>query len=164
MKQIPLTQGRFALVDDADFEWLNQWKWCALKKSNTFYAVRGNKGIRMHRLILGMVPGDRRLADHRNCEGLDNQRHNLRECSHAENSRNARKTSKASSRFKGVTWHSIGKKWQVSIQIDGKNKNLGLYADEIEGAEIYDLAAREIYGEFARLNFPDTEEAFSACG
>jgi len=92
MKQIPLTQGQVALVDNTDYDWLNQWKWCAQRTRGVFYAVRnsprknGKKHqIFMHREILGLRYKDGQEGDHRNHNTLDNQRENLRVCIHSQN-------------------------------------------------------------------------------
>jgi len=157
MKQIPLTQGQFAIVDDADYDWLNQYKWCADKTGCGGYrATRGfwRNGkctkVYMHRQIMNAPVG--MDVDHRDHNTLDNQRHNLRVCTHAENGYNqASKT--GTSRFKGVSWHKQPGKWEAYIQVDGKQRYLGLFTDEVEAAETYDKAARELFGEFAYCNF-----------
>jgi len=96
MKRIPLTQGKFAIVDDADFEWLSQWKWRARKDYNTWYAIRRvvrgscRTTTSIHRQIMEAKPGSQ--VDHRNRDGLDNRRCNLRFCTNAQNAMNQRKT------------------------------------------------------------------------
>lgn len=90
MKRILLTQGKYALVDDADFEYLNQWKWCAHKIGSIYYVKRGhnwnkkkkcwNEILSMHRVILGLSKGDGICTDHINGNGLDNRHCNLRAC------------------------------------------------------------------------------------
>jgi len=94
MKQITLTQGQYAIVDDWNYEWLNQWKWCAgwAKNTKSYYAMRRAKGefdryyiIRMHREILGLKKGDRRQADHINHNTLDNRESNLRIVNNQQN-------------------------------------------------------------------------------
>ena len=158
MKEIPLTQGKVALVDDDDFEWLSQFKWYAVKFGRTFYAVRQaprvngkQRTIWMHREVLGLKPGDPRV-DHRDGDGLNNQRMNLREATHRQNMMNSRGRS-GSSRFKGVDWDKRAKKWRARISVNGKKKHLGYFIDEEEAARAYDEKAKKIFGEFARVNF-----------
>lgn len=160
MPQIPLTQGQFALVDDADYDKLNQSKWCAKKECNgNFYAVRWSLKngkqikIRMSRQILGLEQGDSRQADHQNHNTLDDRRDNLRICTCRQNLRNRRGCSNTSSRFKGVHWEKQKKKWCARICINGKSNHLGRYDDEELAAMAYDSVARKVFGEFAYLNF-----------
>lgn len=161
MKEIPLTQGKVALVDDADYDWLNQWKWCAYrdKKNGVWYAERGTcidgiqKTFRMHREILGLKHGDPRQADHRNHNGLDNQGYNLRICTPQQNQRNQRIQKNKSSQFKGVSWDKQKKKWKAYCKIDNRQKTLGRFLIEEVAALCYDMTAIREYGEFAHLNF-----------
>lgn len=163
MKTIPLTQGKIALVDDADFDWLNQWKWCTFaQRTENYYAVRQNWNdktkksylLRMHREILGLKHKDGIITDHKNCDGLDNQRHNLRICTNAENLCN-QKPKLHSSAFKGVSWNKKAAKWGTYIRSNHKRYFLGYFDSEIEAAKVYDKVAKELFGEFACLNFPD---------
>lgn len=156
MKEIPLTQGKVALVDDEDYGWLNQWKWCAYKGGNSSYAVRGIKKngkrtlSKMHREILGTPKG--MLTDHRNSNGLDNRRDNLRICNKFQNGMNRGKNDNNKSGYKGVCWHKASKKWRASIHINGKQIHLGLFNANKEAAIIYNEAAIKHFGEFGRLN------------
>jgi len=151
MKKIPLTQGKFALVDDEDFEYLSQWKWCANKSHNTFYVItniykNGKWTIdMMHRLLL-----DGKQIDHKDGNGLNNQKKNLRACTHQQNQANRRPT-KGTSKYKGVCCRN--KKWQSYIRIDGKRIHLGYFDSEIDAAMSYDRAALQYFGDFARTNF-----------
>lgn len=159
MKHIPLTQGQQAIVDDADFDWLNRWKWRALKSGKTFYASRAvqrglrRKTIYMHRFILGLGDGDTREADHIKGDGLDNRRSNLRIATHAENSANRRLSKNNTSGYNGVSWRKREKKWRAQIKVGQKHISLGRYDDPIDAARAYDKAARKHFGEFARTNF-----------
>ena len=159
MKQIPLTQGKVALVDDADYEWLNQWKWCAMKGHNTWYAARYSSPVNrkqrtifMHREILGLKFGDPRQTDHRNHNGLANWRDNLRICNGTQNQYNRNPQKNHSSEYKGVSWHKRRHKWRARIFFDNHNIHLGYYASEVEAAKAYDKAAIEFFGEFALIN------------
>jgi len=158
MKEIKLTQGKFALVDNDMFEELNQFKWCAAKDGNTFYAVRNiynnrkRKTIRMHRQILGLI--DSKIqCDHKNHEGLDNQKSNLRSCTIAENQRNQRPRIGCSSKYKGVYFNKLCKKWMAYIKVENKSTTIGLFTNEIEAAKAYDKAAKVHHKEFAYTNF-----------
>ena len=155
-KQIPLTQGRFALVDDADYEWLSRFGWYFdryARRSTRQGEFRG--GIRMHREILN-APAHMQV-DHRNGNRLDNQRSNLRLATATENARNKKVRSGGSSRYKGVHVYRDG--WRAAATIGNTNIYLGYFTDEAEAARAYDNAAREYFGDFARLNFPPEEQS-----
>jgi len=155
-KLISLTQGKVALVDDADFEWLNQWKWHACKGTRTYYAKRESPTILMHREILGLKFGDGIETDHRNGDGLDNRRENLRKCTNAENCHNrVHLCSRKSSIYKGVNWDKRKQKWQARTRYEGKSIFLGYYDSEIDAARAYDRAALKYFGEFAKPNFKE---------
>lgn len=158
MKQIPLTKGLFALVDDEDFEWLSASKWHAHKDINTqndHYAMRKhpekNSTQSMHRIILGLT--DPKISvDHINGNRLDNQRHNLRICSHAENMRNQKINSKNTSGFKGVSFRNDSGLWRARISLNGKRIVIGYFKTAEEAAQAYNIKAKELHEEFARLN------------
>ena len=158
MKAIPLTQGKVALVDDEDFEWLSKWKWYAWKSKNGWYAMHNKwspkakkqKIIRMHRFILGTKKDQE--VDHKDHNGLNNQRTNLRSCTHLENCMNQRPRKDCSSKYKGVHWRKSCKKWQCRIACHGKQHHLGYFKSEYDAALQYDIAAQFFFGEFALLN------------
>jgi hypothetical protein len=156
MKKIKLTQGKFALVDDEDFEWLNQWKWCYHKEKNknTGYVVRAinKKLIRMHRQILNLIFGDKKDADHKDHNGLNNQKNNLRIVTSQENRRNSLKIKNCFSKYKGVSLHKSTKKWRAYIVINYKQKHLGLFISEKKAAKVYNQAAIKYFGKHAYLN------------
>lgn len=152
MKEIQLTQGKVALVDDADFELVAAHKWNAAKRKNSWYAqsyAGGDKRIHMHRLIMDFPEME---VDHINGNGLDNRRENLRLATRTQNNRNNRGHVAATSRFKGVSWSVERQKWFACIGVDGKTIPLGRYADEKEAAQAYNVAAKKLWGDFARLN------------
>lgn len=156
MKFIQLTQGQEALVDDEDYDKVAKYKWRAKWGGQCFYAVRmpWNKGkrheIKMHRFILD-APGNM-LVDHRNYNGIDNRRSNLRLCSHSQ-SQYHRRSHKGTSRFKGVSLRKKNKKWYAQIKHKRKAIWIGEYKDETKAAKAYDRKAKELFGEFAHLNF-----------
>jgi hypothetical protein len=163
-RRIPLTQGRYAIVDPDDFERLNKHKWHAVRQNNTFYAIRciGPKKnrirIRMHREIIR--PPDHLVVDHINHNGLDNRKANLRPATRAQNNYNrlAIKRKGSTSKYKGVAWKKDKNKWRARIHFNGKLIFLGYFKDEIQAAKAYDKAAKKYYGQFACLNFPaDTD-------
>lgn len=159
MKQIQLTQGQVALVDDEDYEWLKQWKWCASKGHSTFYAHRKyykNKKyhlVQMHRAILGILDEKTKLTDHINHNGLDNRRCNIRICTKSQNQCNIRPYKNTSSKYKGVSFHKNSKRWIAYIKYNHNYEYLGYYKEEKDAAKAYDSRARELFGEFAYLNF-----------
>jgi hypothetical protein len=156
---IPLTQGKFAIVDDDDFNNLIKNNWHAHKHGQYFYARRSGKCIKgkrkmifMAREILGLVHGDKKYVDHINHDTLDNRKANLRVCTSAENSYN-RITKKHTSKYKGVRWQKRSKKWAAQIQYNHKIIHLGYFFDETTAARAYDFAALKYFGGFANLNF-----------
>ena len=155
---IPLTQGKFAIVDAEDYDRLNRYQWYACKCKSTYYAARGvgRQTIRMHREIMRASKGV--LVDHINHNGLDNRKSNLRLCTNAQNSYNQQASSTGTSIYKGVSWHKCSRKWSARIRCDRKFYNPGDYEDEIEAAMVYDDKAVELFGEFACLNFPERME------
>jgi hypothetical protein len=164
MKQIPLTKEQFAIVDDSDFDELSQWKWKAswAECTQSFYATRTDHSsgqpvtVRMHRYILGLAPGDNVQGDHRNGETLDNRRENLRAVTAAENQCNKATYRNNRSGYKGVSWYKAKHCWRAYIGANGKITHLGYFDDLEDAARAYNVAAKELHGEFARLNvLPD---------
>lgn len=156
---IPLADGRLALVDEADYLRFKDWKWRAIPKRGMWYAVSnppfaatgGNrKTVYMHRLILDVAPDIE--VDHRNHDGLDNQRGNLRPATRQQQMRNTRKRAGCTSRFKGVHWAKHRQKWWARICVDGRMRSLGLFDNEIDAARRYNEEAVKLFGEFANLN------------
>jgi hypothetical protein len=155
MKEIQLTQGKVALVDDEDFNNLNRYNWCASRSSYTYYALRSIKilgketTIAMHQEI--MLPAVGMVIDHIDGNKLNNQRSNLRVCKHKQNIRNQVKRY-GTYIYKGVSWDKVNSKWFSTIKVNGKGINLGRFKNEKEAAEIYNQAAIKYFGEFAKLN------------
>lgn len=161
VREIQLTQGQIAIVDDEDYDALNAFKWYAWwsKYTETFYAVRntplggGKWGrLHMHRFVTS-APEDMHV-DHINKNTLDNSKENLRVCPASENQRNRGKQQNNTSGFKGVYFHKACNKWCARIGIENKKLHLGLFTDILEAARAYDKAALELHGAFARTNFP----------
>jgi hypothetical protein len=149
VKEIELTQGFKTTVDDEDYERLNKRKWhLQREKCGLLYAVSSDR-VLMHRLILN-PPGHFEI-DHRDGNGLNNYRSNLRRCTHRQNICN-RKVQKHSSLFKGVIWCPRLGKWRAEIRVWGKKIHLGLFTSETEASESYNKAAKSYQGEFARTN------------
>jgi len=158
MKEISLSQGKNTLVDDSDFNWLNQWKWYLSKTNGHEYAIRktpknsegGRKTILMHRLIMNTPP--ELETDHRDNNGLNNQRFNLRNCTEQNNRLN--RVAVGRSKYLGVSWGSSGKYINARITHNGVLIHLGSFKTEEEAAIAYDKKAIELFGEYAHLNFP----------
>lgn len=154
MKEIPLSQGEVAIVDDENFEHLNQFKWFF---SSYGYAVaflpmvagKRPPQIYMHRSIL---PGHAEI-DHINGDRIDNRKSNLRPATHAENAMNSQKRL-GSSRYKGVSWCESRGLWEVQLMHNKRKIHAGRYESEVDAAHVYDYAAKVLFGEFARINFP----------
>jgi HNH endonuclease len=146
----------YTRVDDADYTSLSRHKWHLTSEGyvgRNAPMVNRERGatIRMHREVLGFPDSS---VDHKNGDTLDNQRHNLRACSKRDNNRNSRKTrSSTTSRYKGVVLRSDTGKWQAYIE-DGRQISLGYHTVEEDAARAYDRKAIELFGEFARTNFP----------
>lgn len=155
MKQIILTRGMVTQVDDEDFEWLNQWNWYAAKQGKKFYVSRRNgkygRLIHMHRLILGLPDDPKIFADHKDRDGLNNQRDNLRIADRSQN--NSNRICIGSSGYLGVFRSSAKQEsWFARIRKRGKITYLGCYVRKEDAALAYNKAAIEIHGEFANLN------------
>lgn len=159
MKKIALTNGGFALVDDIDFEYLNQWKWQAHKSKFTFYVRRSerygsrtenkSKKYYMHRVILELSPNE--ICDHKDRNGLNNQRDNLRKATYSQNNTNRKlKTGKKLSDYKGV--YKVKNRFKASIGINGKTVHIGSFIKENDAVLAYNNKAIETYGEFANIN------------
>lgn len=154
--EVPLSQGYVAIVDAADAVRVLQYKWHAHPHRQTVYArrnVRRPDGTRATLLLHQFLTGYGR-TDHRDGDGLNNRRSNLREATTGENSQNRRLGLDNSSGFKGVYWLKRNGKWRAQIRVAGQNRHLGLYAAAEAAAHAYDAAARELHGEYATVNFP----------
>jgi len=151
MKEIQLTRNKTTVVDDEDYNSLNQYKWYCTPDG---YAARQVGGFRrqvtekMARIIVD-CPDDM-VVDHINGAKLDNRKNNLRICTRIQNSYNRKNKKGSYSQYRGVS--KVGNKWKASITKDGERFYLGLFFTEIDAAYTYDLKAIKLYGKFARLN------------
>jgi hypothetical protein len=159
-RKIYLDEGKWTIVDLEDYYRYARFKWCLGGGGGKFYAIRGQrtgtndlKIVRLHRLIMNAPDG--LLVDHRNGDGLDNRRSNLRLATRSQNQFNKGKRKNTTSQYKGVYFHKEHQRWAAQIIVEGKKICLGHFDSEIEAARIYDEAARKYGGVFARLNFPD---------
>lgn len=153
MKRIPLTKGKFALIDDEDFSSISRWNWSITSTRYYLYAHRrdGRRLVKMHRFILSAPTN--KVVDHINGNGLDNRKINLRLCSPAENARNQRKHKNNVSGFRGVSWCKREKKWVAYVAKDGVKKFVGYFKNKKLAALARDQKATSLHGEFAKLNF-----------
>jgi hypothetical protein len=145
-RRIPLTQGKYAIVDPKDYERIAKYKWFAMRSRRGFYAIRivkqkdgTRKKIRMHRCIFD-VPDDK-LIDHINHNGLDNRKANLRIVTNMQ-------------KYKGVSWAKRVGKWHTEIYCRGQKIFIGYFDDQTAAAKAYDARAAQLYGDYAALNFP----------
>lgn len=152
MKKIKLSQNKFAIVNDFDFESLNEHNWYCVKYGNQCYAITriGNIKISMHRFIMQATAAE--FIDHKNRNGLDNRRRNLRKCTPAENSKNRNSKKGSTSKYLGVFKRAGYKHWQAKIFSNGKHYYLGFFLNEKAAALAYNKAAKRLHKKFANLN------------
>ncbi len=160
MKQIKLSNTNLCMLcDDEDYELLNRHSWYLHETEDGLYYVKtyiNRISISAHQLV---CPSDTPLLtpDHKNGNGLDNQRCNLRLASDSQQGQNKRKKSgSSSSKYKGVSWIKEDNKWRARIKKNGKQIHLGVFKTEIGAAVAYNRAAKELFGDFARLNILET--------
>lgn len=151
---IPLTKGFEAVIDAADVHLVDSWSWYANVQTYTVYAQRcdtsrGNKTtVMLHRQIMGSPEG--MFIDHRDMDGLDCRRANLRIASHSQNNQNQRLVKSNTSGFKGACWEKSTSKWSSHIRVNGSRRYLGLYSSALEAHNAYCTASAELHGEFGR--------------
>lgn len=155
MKEIQLTKGMFAFIDDEDFELVSQYKWhyCNGYANTRIYENgKSSKYIGMHRLIMQAKPGEQ--IDHINGIKRDNHRSNLRKCTPKDNPKNCKTPVTNTTGFKGVCYRKRAKLFSAQISVQNKSIHIGYFRTAESAAIAYDLAAIKHYGQFARLNFP----------
>lgn len=148
MRKIPLTKGKFAIVDDSDYLAIGQMRWHYTGR----YAARRIEGkiIMMHRYLLG---GESlKDVDHVNGDALDNRRKNIRFATPQENAWNSKAHKDSSSKFKGVSWDKVRKKWVAMLYLNKRLRNLGRFETQCQAASRYNDVAAVEFGNFARLN------------
>lgn len=151
MKKIQLSQNKKSIIDDEDYERLNQWKWSF---HNGGYGVRttwpDNKAVLLHRIVMNCP--DNMEVDHINGNKLDNRKENLRVCTARENRLNRKKSKNKTSKYKGVHWNKDNSKWRAKITVNDKSISLGCFITELEAAEAYNKSALTYFGKYAKLN------------
>ncbi|MFH1370520.1 MAG: HNH endonuclease [Planctomycetota bacterium] len=159
-RKIYLGEGKFTIVEPQDYYRFNVFNWCPEEKGPNTYAARvvgapkkRTTVVSLHREIMNHPAGF--LVDHKNGDGLDNRRANLRLATRSQNSCNSRKRANTTSQFIGVSFHKQRRRWVAVIKYKGGKKWLGRFVNEIEAAKAYDEAAKKYHGEFARLNFQE---------
>ncbi len=153
VRHIPLGHGLFATVDAADYKWLSKYKWSAVNMYDHIYAIRHgdrHRTVYMHREVAHATKGS--VVDHADHNTLNNRQCNVRPCTQAQNSANARPRGGISG-YVGV--HKNGTKWVAVITCRGKSYYLGRFADPVEAAKARDRMAYKLHGPFAYLNFPE---------
>lgn len=145
---LQLTTGQIALIDSADYERVSKFAWHLTRRG---YVRNRTVGF-LHRFIVGASRFEK--YDHANLDRLDCRRSNIRLCTPFQNQGNVALRKDNSSGFKGVSWDANAGKWRASIQVNRRMRNIGRFDDLEDAAKSYDVAARRVFGEFARLNFP----------
>lgn len=164
---ISLPSGMSASIDPEDWDLLRKLRWRSKKAhhSDIWYAVTGRSvEIRMHRLIMEAKPGE--TIDHRDGDGLNNRRSNLRRCTNTQNIRNSglyAANRRPDAKYKGASRMPNGQ-YRAQIMCQRKKINLGNHSSEERAARAYDVAAAKLFGPFARLNFPDGVAALQGGG
>ena len=141
MRIIELTRGRNTIVDDSDYELLINYKWTSTGSNGSYYAYNDDLGF-MHRYLMNLSNGQS-LVDHKDGDSLNNQRHNLRLCTHRQNMCNRKSMKNSTSKYLGVFWEKARSKWVAQISINNKLKKLGYFKTELEAGILYNKASRK---------------------
>lgn len=152
VKKIKLTQEKYALVDDDDFNRVSNYKWCFDKTIGYAVSRMDGKNVRMHRFILKLSTKD--ICDHVNRNGLDNRKKNLRLATKSSNGANRKKQNNNTSGYKGVFLMKDGreKKYMARMRFKGKDIFIGYFYTKKDAAIAYNKKALENFGEFSYLN------------
>jgi hypothetical protein len=162
---IELSFGKFSVIDAEDYDRVSQYNWCSVKMGQNWYAKAfrtDGTHLSMHRLITNAPK--HLVVDHRDHNGLNNQKSNLRLCTPSQNQHNARPNPGGSSRHKGVYREKKTKKYRATIGHRSKRYHIGCFDNEDDAGRAYDRKAIELFGEFAYLNFPDEDYGRGGAG
>ncbi len=156
MIELQLSQGKVALIDDEDAHVVAGRKWCAAWIRDRWYVMRQQpvngreRTVYLHRLIMGNPPG--KIVDHRNGDTFDCRKENLRVCTTSQNNQNSTIGRHNTSGYKGVSWVRKSRRWKAQIRVNKRCIHLGEFVDKIDASLSYDAAAREYFGDYARVN------------
>lgn len=156
MKQLPLKNGKFIIVDDEDFERISKYTWSLRGNEDNFTIQRTTTtiaGTTNISLANEVMQTPFKLYDHKDKNPLNNQKNNIRHCTWSENMCNRNKFDNCTSDYKGVRYSKKSRKWEARITKDGKTKQIGTFVNEVDAAKAYDQEALKLHGEFASLNF-----------
>jgi hypothetical protein len=158
VKEIQLTKGYVAIIDDDDFERVSSRKWCTNITSGGAYAINGagESRVSLHRFIMGLHRGDARIVDHINRNTMDNRKANLRVCTNSQNGMNSGPRQDSASKYKGVQICGAG--WQASITKEGVKHSSQVFTNEVLAAIHYNQQAKKLFGQFAVLNSIQRQE------
>jgi hypothetical protein len=151
-RAIKLTHGRWAIVDAADYDFLDQWTWSVCGNGYVERVDPDDGSVKMHVTLFGDA-GHGRFVDHKNRNRLDNRRSNLRAATRSQNGANRTKATGKSSVYKGVSYAKARGLWIAEIRVNGRALRIGAFVSEVDAAMAYDAAARAHFGEFAAPNF-----------
>lgn len=153
---IRLTQGKFAIVDEEDFERVDSLNWSCKKHRHTYYSDTNINGkvVKLHRFIMEIFDPKIQI-DHKNGNGLHCYKSNLRNATQSQNSMNQQPQKNRTSQYKGVWLNKNNSNYVSKIHLNGKRVHIGVFTNEVDAAKAYDEKAKELFGEFARFNFPE---------
>jgi|ERR1035437_2256678 hypothetical protein len=155
MKNLGLTNSnKLAFVDDEDFLVCKKFNWCLCDKTILTTQLMSMKNIPLASFIMGNF---KQMYDHKDRNSFNNQKVNLRSCTYSQNNANRSKMEGTSSKYRGVSFYKPSQKWRTQIEYNDKGLHLGYFVFEAEAARAYDKKAKELFGEFANLNFKEVK-------